>query len=220
MNEDTSARLHEKDLVFFGKMGANITHEMRNVLSIIGENAGLMEDLIAVAGRKGPDCDRLEKVASSIIRNVQKGTEVMQRFSRFAHAADEQVTPFDLTSLTENIAALARKPVTQAGCSLDIEIPNKPIPIMANSFRMQYAIYFSIQLISEISDSEKDKSVRVKLEKQGQVAVVSIIGYAASHGEISNRISSISAIMDEMKGSIQTSFTDGMLSLILSIPIG
>lgn len=34
------------EIVFFGKITAGITHEMKNVLAIIKESSGLMEDLI------------------------------------------------------------------------------------------------------------------------------------------------------------------------------
>ena len=35
----------ETGLQFFGKMTASISHEIKNVLAIINENAGLLEDL-------------------------------------------------------------------------------------------------------------------------------------------------------------------------------
>ena len=52
--KEPSCRLREEELAFFAKIGADITHEMRNVLSIVGENAGLLDDQLALArGRKG-----------------------------------------------------------------------------------------------------------------------------------------------------------------------
>jgi len=39
----------ETGLQFFGKMTASISHEIKNVLAIINENAGLLEDLALMA---------------------------------------------------------------------------------------------------------------------------------------------------------------------------
>ena len=41
----------ESGLQFFGKMTASISHEIKNVLAIINENAGLLEDLALMADR-------------------------------------------------------------------------------------------------------------------------------------------------------------------------
>ena len=39
-------RVQDGGLFFFGKMSASISHELKNVLAIINENAGLAEDLM------------------------------------------------------------------------------------------------------------------------------------------------------------------------------
>ena len=218
MNEETAGQPRAGDLAFFGRMAAHVTHEMRNVLAIIGQNAGLMEDILEAAGRKGPDRDKLMKVAASMTRNVNKGVEVMERFSRFAHAADEPVTSFDLTTLTENVAALARRPVTQAGCSLEVELPDEAIPLTANSFRMQQAIFLAIQLVAEVT--ENGSPVRTKLTRQESVAVISVVGDVAGGEELSDSISPISAILDEFKGDIQASLAGDKPALTIKVPVG
>ena len=38
--------IHKKELEFFGKVTACISHELNNVLSIINEYTGLLEDLM------------------------------------------------------------------------------------------------------------------------------------------------------------------------------
>ena len=47
MNDELHRRLREEDLAFFGRIGADVSHDMRNVLSVIGEYAGLLDDLLA-----------------------------------------------------------------------------------------------------------------------------------------------------------------------------
>ena len=41
-------------LQFFGKVSASIAHEIKNVLAIINENAGLLEDLTFAARKERP----------------------------------------------------------------------------------------------------------------------------------------------------------------------
>lgn len=218
MNQEGHRR-PEDSLAFCGTIGADVSHDLRNVLSVIGEYAGLVDDLLGLAENGKPvDYARLRKAAANIARQVSKGTEMMERFSRFAHAADEPTTSFDLTALVENMAALVQRRVTLAGCRLQTELPGKAVPVRGNPFAMQQVVFCSIQRVLE--SLQKGEPVRVKLTSQGPTAVICVSGAAAGGSEPSVRIpNQLSAALDECQGSIRTSLANGILSLILTIPI-
>jgi hypothetical protein len=44
----------ETGLQFYGKITASVSHEIKNVLAIINENAGLLEDFTFMADRGKP----------------------------------------------------------------------------------------------------------------------------------------------------------------------
>ena len=216
MNEELHHRVREDDLAFFGRIGADVSHEMRNVLSVIGEYAGLLDDLLALAeGGTPADPAKLKTLAVSMTRQVRKGTEVMERFSRFAHAADGQTASFDLAALIENMAALAQRHATLAGCRLETELPDQPIPVRTNPFSLQHVIFSAIQMILE--SMEKGELVTIKPVAQEAAAAIFISGRTT--GEGSGRLAPLSAVMSELKGEIETSWAEGRLSLILTLPI-
>ena len=69
MSGQPHLRVCREDLAFFGKIGADVTHEMRNVLSIVGENAGLLDDQLALAeSGKALDYEKLKKLSARITR--------------------------------------------------------------------------------------------------------------------------------------------------------
>ena len=62
----------EIGLQFFGKMTASISHEIKNVLAIINENAGLLEDLALLAGRGAAiDPQRLTNMSQAVMKQVK-----------------------------------------------------------------------------------------------------------------------------------------------------
>jgi light-regulated signal transduction histidine kinase (bacteriophytochrome) len=210
-------RLRREDLAFFGKIGADVSHDMRNVLSIVGENAGLLDDQLALAeSGKTLDYEKLKKLSARITRQVTRGTQTMEWFSRFAHAADEEAASSDLTAITETMAALAERHVVLAGCKLEADLPDKAILVKANPFSLQHAVFSAIELILETL--ENGRVVAIKLAGRGATAAMSVSGGATSAGEWSDQISRLSARMNELEGSVETSWEDGVLTLILTVP--
>jgi light-regulated signal transduction histidine kinase (bacteriophytochrome) len=212
-------RLHfcREDLAFFGKIGADVSHDMRNVLSIVGENAGLLDDQLALAeSGKALDHEKLKKLSARIARQVPRGTRTMEWFSRFAHAADEEAASSNLTAIAETMAALAERHVVLAGCKLEADLPDEPIHVKANPFSLQHAVFSAIELILE--SLEDGRVVAIKLVGRGAAAVMSVSGGAAGAGELPDHISRLSARMNELEGSVETSREDGVLTLILTVP--
>ena len=105
----------------------------------------------------------------------------------------------------------------RAGCGLETELPQQAIPVSSNPFSLQHAVFSALQLI--LDSPEKGDLVRIQLVSQGPTAVISISGNVAGGGELSDRVARLSDVMNELAGSIETSWADGVLSLILTIPI-
>jgi len=95
-------------LQFFGKVSASISHEIKNTLAIINENAGLLGDLSAMMDRGMPmDPERLKKVAETIQNQVRRADGIVKRMNRFAHSVDEPLKEVDLSRMVDLLIAIA-----------------------------------------------------------------------------------------------------------------
>ncbi|MGD8291766.1 MAG: sensor histidine kinase, partial [Desulfobacterales bacterium] len=80
----------EMGLQFFGRISASVSHELKNVLAIVNENAGLLEDLACMANRGKPiDPSRLIKMADAVKKQVGRADEILKNMNRFAHSIDQ-----------------------------------------------------------------------------------------------------------------------------------
>ncbi len=219
MSEEFERRVHRDDLAFFGRIGADVSHELRNVLSIVGEHAGLLDDLLAMATRRKPlDAERVKKIASSITRQVQNGTGILDRLSTFAHAAEHPNVSFDLTALTGNMSSLAQRRVTLAGCRLDANLPREAIPVRGNPFSVQHALFAALMLILE--SAESGATITIDLVSQASSAAISVTGEpGGANDELSGRLDSLTTLVSDMRGSVAASSADGKAMLTLTIPI-
>jgi signal transduction histidine kinase len=79
-------------LAFFGRVNASISHELKNVMAIISETAGLLGDLSDMAATGSPvPPDMLKSCTGSIMEEIQRGFTVIRQMNRFAHSID---TPY------------------------------------------------------------------------------------------------------------------------------
>ena len=67
-------------LEFFGKVSASISHDIKNVLAVINENAGLLEDFCLMAEKGKPlDPSRLKRLALDVKEQVRRGDGIVLR---------------------------------------------------------------------------------------------------------------------------------------------
>ena len=140
----------------------------------------------------------------------------MERFSRFCHAADEQTASFDLTALAANTAALAQRRAKLATAKLEATLPAESIPVRANAFSLQHAVVSAIELILALP--QREDSITISLATQGPAAEISVCAGAADVDDLPGQTSQLSAMISELNGNLEASFSDGVVSLVLTIP--
>ena len=79
----------QQELHYFGMVSASVSHELKNVLAILNENAGLLQDFAAMAEQGLPlDPDRIRRLAATMLGQIDRGDAIINRMNRFAHSAD------------------------------------------------------------------------------------------------------------------------------------
>lgn len=122
---------------FFGKMAASISHEIKNVLAIINENAGLLEDICAMAERGRPiDPARLKRLSGSVKDQIRRADHIMTVMNRFAHSADDACVSIDISEVAELLVSLSARFVAMRGVVLEVGTPAGPVAITTFPFAL------------------------------------------------------------------------------------
>jgi len=82
---------------YFGRMGASISHDIKNCLAIMNENAGLMSDHLMMA-QKGvpPDIERFSGIVQRIEKQIGRADGIVKTFNSFSHSMDKPEQQIDL----------------------------------------------------------------------------------------------------------------------------
>ena len=96
-----------QSLAFFGRVNASISHELKNIMAIISETAGLLTDLSEMARKGNPiELDMLTESTRSIIEEIQRGFTTIRQMNRFSHSIDMPVGAVDLREIFDLVSHL------------------------------------------------------------------------------------------------------------------
>jgi hypothetical protein len=106
--KDVINSINMEGLKFSGKVNASISHELKNVLAIISETAGFLNDLTDLAKQgKELKISLLEGCSESIAEDIQRGFTTIKRMNQFAHSVDVPIEEIDLLETLELTVTLS-----------------------------------------------------------------------------------------------------------------
>ena len=98
------------EAAFLATMTASATHEVRNVLAIIKESAGLIEDIVHVFGKTGTlDKEKVSLAVGRIDAQVKRGADVLTNLNRLSHTLDSGLAPVELNQEVEQVVFLSQR---------------------------------------------------------------------------------------------------------------
>jgi hypothetical protein len=138
--------ISEREIAFFGCITAGVTHEMQNVLAIILESSGLMDDLLSLYQQASfPYQEKFRGVLSSIERQVVRGMELIKRLNRFAHSPDIQWGRIDLNEAAEQVVFLSQRFARLKHITLETRPSSQPVFVTGSPVRLQMALFICLE---------------------------------------------------------------------------
>ncbi|MDX9833938.1 MAG: histidine kinase dimerization/phospho-acceptor domain-containing protein [Desulfobulbus sp.] len=214
-DQDTTSDL---GIGFFGNMTASISHEIKNALAIVNENAGLLGDLALLMDKGRPlSAERLTTIAGNIRRQVQRADDIIRRLNRFAHSAHEPATRIDLREVLAFTVALAERLATMKGITL-VLAAGEPVSLVIRPFVLENLLWLCLQRLFvaagsggtvELATEAKDGCALVRLRCGSGTQVGPVAAEAARLGQ---------SLLAELQTEIDTDADQGELLLRLPAP--
>ena len=158
-------------LLFCGTMTASMSHEIKNALAIVNENAGLLEDLILLSEKGRPlNPERLKTLAGDIRRQVQRADSIVGRLNRFAHSAGQPVVTTDIKEIFEFTAALAARMAAMKGVT--ITVADTAILLQARPFIVENLLWLCLKHLFSVSTG--NQTVHLRAENADSHVVIEV----------------------------------------------
>ena len=158
----------------FGSISASVSHELKNALAIINENAGLLEDLSFMAEKGLPlDPAKLKSIAANIGKQIQRADSIIRNMNRFAHSTDDTVKRIDLGETMALTVALSSRLAAMKCITLIFKPPTQTIYITTHLFYLENLIWLYIKEILERTDTEKEITLILRPQQEGTAVIFS-----------------------------------------------
>lgn len=143
----------ETGLKFFGAMNASISHEIKNRMAVMNEQAGLLKDLVHQAenGRE-MNLERLKRLAESLKTQVTLTDGIIRNMNRFAHSVDNFQCPSDLCEVLSLMAALSKRTADNKGVRIELRLPEPSVSIDTAPFLLMNLIWLCLEALMPFAD--------------------------------------------------------------------
>ncbi len=155
-----------------GRITAGVTHEMKNVLAIIRESAGLMQDLLTLS--KDDSFTHREKflhVLSNIREQVNRGVDLASALNRFAHSPDHAVATVDMNQLLDQLVLLCQRFAASRKVTLTTAAHTVPLPLTCDPIKTQMTVFAGVDVMLNAVEAGSAVTVRPVKRDSGSVIV-------------------------------------------------
>ncbi len=129
------------EAAFLAAMTASATHEVRNVLAIIKESAGLVEDLTQVYNARGSlDTEKVQKALARIGAQVRRGADLLTHLNRLAHTLDQDVSTVELNEEVDQLVFLSQRFARQKGQEVEREVGREDQHLVVNALHLHMVL--------------------------------------------------------------------------------
>jgi len=157
-------------VLVFAKISASISHEIKNTLSIINENAGLLEDFAHMAEEdSGVAVERLFSITKTTAKQVERSNTIMQNLNRFAHSADTSLGHGNLEDLLSLVVALTSRQAdmrnirTTLSCPSEIAVTTHLISLESLFYLTLLTLFISTEKVSDLAIDVTSEASKISI---------------------------------------------------------
>ncbi|MGB6064370.1 MAG: hypothetical protein WBG50_06155 [Desulfomonilaceae bacterium] len=161
-----------KEAVFMGKVTAGVTHDLKNVLAIIRESAGLMQDLLALSSNEPFSLrGKFSETLSRIDSQSSRGADLVDGLNKFAHLTDHTTATLDLNEVSGQAVLLSQRFARLRGITLSVGFQDRPVTIISDPLKIQMLLFECIHALLNIVGAGATISLRTFQRGKGEVSV-------------------------------------------------
>jgi signal transduction histidine kinase len=152
--------LRGERLAAAGQLAAQITHEIRNPLSAVALNAGLLEDELEESSEG-------RRLLAKIVGEVDRLTNITEGYLHFARRPKPELGLVDLAAELRSWLDFSRPELDEEGVALTTTLPDGPVMVLGDANQLRQALLNLLRNAKEAALGEGPAAARARAPEVG-----------------------------------------------------
>lgn len=164
-------------LEVFTDIYASTSHELKNCLAIINENAGLLDDYCALVGDGGLGTEHVIKGTTGIKKQVRRADKIIKRMNTLSHSTDNPASAIPLVEMVQLCVDLSHRKAASA--RIDVEVTgNLDTQIHGWEPAVESLLYL---VLVELYQTHGEGELQIEVTEENETALIRF--FTKAHGE-------------------------------------
>ena len=185
-----------------GTITASVSHELNNVISIIDQTSGLLEDMLVGSDSEiRIPAEKLDRIVSSLHNQTVRGHQIIKNLNTFAHSADKAEQKFDMGEPLLNLIQLIGRLAGSKGVKIETRLSEVPLILNGSPFFLKQAVFEFIRLA--LTWAKKGDIINVGTSRAKEAIEVIVEVPAGGEDVVTAQSSHLKSMLGTMSGSVQ-----------------
>jgi len=161
--------ISKEKAAFLGRITASVSHDIQNVLAIIKETSGLMEDFFLMqqsGGLENFDA-KVGKCLQTIKKQTYRGVDLTSGLNGFAHTSDVHQISIGIFGTLNRLISIAQRLFNQKGVDVSLMECPTPCSILTDPVLFQMTVFSCIECLIDIIGAKKAVSLDIQASEHG-----------------------------------------------------
>ncbi len=166
--------MQHQELALLGRVTASTSHEFKNVLAILRESFGLIQDVLNMNKKiELKHQDKILKALDNVERHMSRGVDITNRLNLFAHTSDEEKDTVSFAGQAELACHLLRRRARQGKVQLTYEVASGGLDVTGCPIVLLIALLTTVEHAIERAPQESTLTLRAQRAGTGpQLAII------------------------------------------------
>jgi light-regulated signal transduction histidine kinase (bacteriophytochrome) len=157
---------NDQKSVFLGKVTASVAHDLQNVLAVIKETSGLLQDILLInqSSLPGKFTETFTKNIESVQKQIARGVSITSGLNGFAHTADYRESHVNIENLIQKLIFVTRRIFNHKGFSIEITDCQGEPSILTDPVMLQMLLFEGIVYITDFQSELTALSLKINPE--------------------------------------------------------
>ena len=159
---------------FVTRVTTDVTHELRNVLAIVKETAGLIDDLMTFSQSNSLNHNKIKSLAGRIEPQADRGAELASVLHHVARSCENPGHSTDLNQATAHVVVMCYRLARKKRQSMRVRPFDHVVHVVCDRLRAYMAIHAAIECCLELLPESAVLNIHVGSPADG--APVDLVG--------------------------------------------